>query len=594
MTLIFLRHPPIISAMDHPLDKEAIADILEEIGMLLELQGENPFKTRAYSHAAQTIRMLDQDLGALIDTDALSSIPGIGEALSKKITTLYTTGRLEYLDKLRTTVPEDFLTMIRIRGLGAKKIIQLHKQLNIRTLDELEAACRDDRLLAAKGFGKAMQDKILKGIEQLRRSEGLHLFAHVEPEMAALLSHLQTALADDDSISPTGEYRRLCSVIRDLPLLAASDAHSRIIDHFAAYVKEESVLERTSDRCRIRLDSGIESNLYVVPKDVFSFALHHATGSHAHAEGLRQWAQKKGMFLTENGLTAKGKPVNCRDEEAIFAALGLADIPPELREDTGEIAAAAKGALPRLIERADIRGAFHVHTNMSDGANTLEQLATAAKAAALEYIGIADHSRSAYYAHGLSVEQVVRQIQEIDRLNAADIGVYLFKGIEVEILPDGRLDYDEEILRLFDFVIAAIHSHFSMPEREMTDRISRAMEHPHVTMLAHPTGRLLLSRDPYAVNLAEVIDCAASLGKVLEINAYPDRLDLDWRWCKAAKEKGVLMAINPDVHQASGFDALRYGVNEARRGWLEATDCLNTQSLDAVRQFLVYRKKSKK
>ena len=559
--------------------------------MLLELQGENPFKTRAYSHAAQTLRTLERDLGELIETDALSSIPGIGEALNKKITTLYTTGHLDYLNKLRTAVPEEFLTMLRVRGLGAKKIIQLHQQLNIRTLDDLEAACREGRLLTVKGFGKAMQDKILKGIEQLRSSEGLHLYAHVEPEMAALLAHLHPALTAGDTISPTGALRRRCSVIGTLHLLADTDAGGALVDRFAAYVKAESVLEKTDDRCSIRLDNGIEAELHVVSKGVFPFALHHATGSSEHNDALRQWAQKKEMALTGTSLSAKGRPLACNNEASLFAALGLADISPELRENTGEIEAAARGTLPRLIERTDIRGAFHIHTNMSDGANTLEQLAAAAKASGLEYIGIADHSRSAYYANGLSVEQVVRQMLEIDRLNASNIGVHIFKGIEVEILADGRLDYDDEILDRFDFVIAAIHSRFNMPEREMTDRILKALAHPRVTMLAHPTGRLLLSRQAYAVDLTEIIDCAATLGKVLELNAHPERLDLDWRWCKAAKEKGVMIAINPDAHHMSGLEDLRYGVYEARRGWLEAADCLNTRPHEAVQQYL-YQKKS--
>ncbi len=567
------------------LSNRDIADILDQIALILELKGDNPFKARAYANAARIILDLGEDLGDLIGRGELKSIRGIGEALSKKISELFGTGQLAYYNELKTSVPQDHLKMLRVRGLGPKKILLLHQALNINTIEELEAACKEDLLLSIRGFGPKVQEKILNGIEQLRIHGDRRLYPDVIGEARRILSYLESGRAAHGAFSLAGSLRRKCAIIRDINLVGAVDRPSEAADLFASYPGATRVLEKGDCRCVALLGSDLQAELKIVRPEEFPFALNFLTGSADHQAALREWAARRGMLLTARGLSAGG-PVACPDEEGLYAALGLTFIPPELRENTGEIEAAALGRLPGLIGPEDIRGIFHVHSRYSDGTDTIETLAAAANQLGLGYIGIADHSRSAYYARGLSLEAIRRQHEEIDHLNSLGHRIRILKGIELEILPDGRLDYDEETLESFDFIVAAVHTHFSMPEPEMTARIIRALEHPRVTMLAHPSGRLLLSREPYAADMSRIIAAAAKNGKVLELNAHPYRLDLDWRFCKVAKSLGVKIAVNPDAHQSAGLLDLQYGIDHARKGWLEPTDCLNTLPLDRILSFL--------
>lgn len=574
--------------MDKQQSAKQIAAVFEEIATLLELKGENPFKSRAYSNAAGIIRGLEGELNVLVERGELSEIPGIGAALSKKISEFVKTGKLKYFDDLKATVPAGHLQMLAIRGLGPKKIRRIHQSLGIDTVDELEKACNENRLPGIRGFGKKIQENILKGIELLRVRGGFRLYSEAIGEADSLLAYLEAY--GRGSYSLAGPLRRGCELIRDIDIVASNKHPDVLAEHLFSFPKRLKILDKDRNRFKMILDSGVQVNLKAVGENTFPFALLSATGSPEHYESLVNRALSLGMTLDGQGLSTSAGPVPCRDEKEIFSALGLPFIAPELREARGEIEAAALGRLPHPVEMKDIKGILHVHTKYSDGTDTIETLADAARFLGYRYIGISDHSRSAFYAGGLSIEDISRQHEEIDILNGRGSDIHIFKGIEVEILPDGSMDYDDKVLERFDFIIAAVHSHFNMAEPDMTGRIVRALEHPLVTMLAHPSGRLLLSREPYAVDLDRVIDAAAAHGKVIELNANPYRLDLDWRFCRKAKEKGVKISINPDAHHWTGFYDLRYGVNQARKGWLEASDCLNTLPPDEIRSFFYSRK----
>ena len=559
--------------------------ILEEIGVLLELKGESPFKSIAYANAARRLESLDEDLDALVSRGALTSIKGIGEALSRKITELVTTGRLEYYEKLKASVPPGHLEMLRIPGLGPKKIRALHEKLSIETLGELEYACMENRLVELPGFGARTQEKILAGIEHLKRYRERRLcseaLAAAEPLLAKLQGHPGVVEA-----SMAGSLRRGNETVKDIDLVAAANDPEALSSWFASQPDVESVIARGATKVSVFLKAGINADLRIVSPREYPFALHHFTGSKEHNVAMRGRAKQLGIKMNEYGLFRDDALLTCRSEQEVFAALGLAWVPPELRENTGEIEAAETGVMPSLVEMKDIRGIFHIHTTASDGASTLEALVAAAKRMGLEYIGITDHSESAFYAGGLTPEDVRKQHRAIDALNRRDPAFRIFKGIEADILPDGRLDYDEATLGSFDFVIAAVHSHFGMSGEEMTRRILRALENRRTTILAHPTGRLLLAREPYALDLERVIDAAAALGKVIELNANPHRLDLDWRYCKYAKRQGARIAVNPDAHHVEGLADMRYGLSIARKGWLEAPDIINCMGLEEMTTFL--------
>ena len=575
--------------MKKMLTKETIIQILEEIATLLELTGENPFKSRAYQNAARNLEKSEVDFDELVKENRLTEIEGIGEAISKKLTELIQTGKLEYYEKLKDSVPPGHLEMLKIPGLGPKKIHALYEQLGVKDVGELEYACLENRLVDLKGFGEKTQDNILAGIAKLKVYKERRLYAEVAVEAEVLLEYLKRDKSIL-SISIAGSLRRGNETVKDIDILAASKNPEKLGGHFTSYERIETVTANGETKVSVVLKSGINADLRIVTSAEYPYALHHFTGSKEHNTAMRGRAKDMGLKMNEYGLFRGEKNIKCANEEELFATLKLQFIEPELRENMGEIQAAEKNELPKLVEEKDVRGIFHVHTNFSDGGETLENMARAAREMGLQYIGISDHSRSAYYAGGLQIEDIKKQHELIDKLNEKLKPFHIFKGIEADILPDGSLDYDEKTLARFDFVIAAVHSNFNMPAREMTARLKKALQNKYATMLAHPTGRLLLSREPYAVNLEEVIDTAAKFGKAVELNANAHRLDLDWRHCIYAKRKGVKIAINPDAHQIAGLRDVSFGVKIARKGWLSSEDCLNCMSLVRMKEYLARNK----
>ncbi len=578
--------------------KEQVVAILSEIGTLLELQGENAFKCQAYHNAARTIEQLDRDLADVVATGELGTLKGIGEALQLKITTLVTTGKLPYYDNLRAQVPEGLLTMLRVAGLGPKKVRALHQQLGIDTLDKLKAACESGSVAGLKGFGEKTQQKILEGIEFIKLTGTRLRIDQVLPVAVGLIQELKQ-LPEVQRIELCGSLRRRKETIKDIDILVSSNTPQPIMDRLVTLPGVVQVIGTGSTKTSVVVESTtgghralINCDLRVVSDEQFPFALHYFTGSKEHNVAMRVRAIDRGLKLNEYGLAGPSRTVQAKDEADIFRALDLDYIPPELREDTGECAAAENGKLPHLLQRADIQGVFHCHTTWSDGANTLEEMAHAAHKLGLKYLGLGDHSHSLTVANGLSPERVRQQQEQIDALNKKLKGLHLFKGIECDILADGSLDYDDEVLSTFDYVVASVHSHFNLTRDEMTDRILKAMRHPLVTMLGHPTGRLLLRREAYQVDLDAVLHEAARLGTMIEINAHPMRLDLDWIHCKRARDLGVTLVINPDAHHIDDIAYYAYGVDVARRGWLDKGNVFNTHSLAEVTRELQRRKKA--
>lgn len=559
-----------------------IAQLLQEMGTLLELSGENPFRTRAYHNAAQALESLPSDLRPWLEDGRLAEVSGIGPAIHAKIAQLLTTGQLPALEKLRQETPPGLIALLRVPGLGPKKIKILHESLNIVSLADLRAAAESDGISRLKGFGAKTQAKILEGIAFVEKVSDRILLSQagrlVEPLYQALKAH-----RDVKRIAVCGSLRRCAETIGDLDLLISSDSPASVLEAFARLPEVAQVLALGESKASIRLANGVQCDLRGVSDEQFPFALHYFTGSKAHNIAMRKRAIARGLKLSEYGLEGENRWIACRDEAELFATLGLAYLPPESREDQGEIELAETGSLPQLIEIGDLKGAFHNHTDWSDGGNTLEEMAMAAHDRGWSYLGIADHSRSAAYAGGLSIERVRDQWRAIDALNQRYGSEFrILKGIECDILVDGSLDYPDDLLASFDYVVASVHSQFGLSRQAMTERIVRAVRHPLVTMLGHPTGRLLLQREAYAVDLDQVIEAAARSGCMIEINASPYRLDLDAIHCKRAAQLGVRLAINPDAHSITGLDDVTYGVHVARRAGLTRAAVLNTEPLDVV------------
>jgi DNA polymerase (family 10) len=566
------------------MQNKSIPTVLKEIAMLLEVKGENPFKARAYYNAANILSGVT-DLDDLIRQKRLREIKGIGEALSKKIEEYSLTGKMEYLEDLTKEVPESLLELMEIPNLGPKRIKVLYDELGVRSIGELEYACKENRLVNLVGFGMKTQEKVMKGIEFLKRHKGEFLFGDIYPEAERIKKRLVSVVAPE-WVEVCGSIRRRKEIVRDMDILAAADNHEKVTAFFVSMPEVDEVLLTGDTKTSVRLVSGIEADLRVVRQEEFPCALMYFTGSKEHNVRLRAIAKKKGWKLNEYGLFQDDRMLPCHSEEEVYKALGLAWVPPELREDLGEVEAAEEDRLPVILTVDDIKGVFHVHTDFSDGMDSLEKMAEEAQRLGYLYVGISDHSKSAYYAGGLKPETVRRQWEMIDAINERNRSFHIFKGIESDIQPDGSLDYDEEILRGFDFVIASIHSGFTMKKDDMEKRIIRAMENPYTTMLGHPTGRLLLSRDGYQCDMVKLIDAAAGNRVIMELNASPYRLDIDWRYLKYAKDKGVMISINPDAHGAAGLREVFYGVGIARKGWQERKDVLNTQGVNDIKDTL--------
>lgn len=577
------------------MDALRVAQVLDEMGTLLELRGENPFRCRAYRNAAQALKGLSGDLAEPLARGELADVPGLGPAMLEKIARLVTTGGLPEHDDLRRETPPGLIALLRVPGLGPSKIKALRDELGIGSLAELKAAAESGRLASVKGFGAKTQAKILEGVAFVETIGQRMLQHHARRRAAPWVPWLE-AQEGVRRVEIAGELRRRAETISGLALAFAADDPTAVVERIAARPDVDEVLGRGVGRglasIALRLADGLPCEVVGALPAQFGPALWSATGSAAHGESLRRRASAFGLLLRDAELIGtEGSPIACPDEADLFAALGLPVIPPELREGRGEVEAAAEGRLPPLVERADLRGTFHCHTDWSDGGATLEEMAEAARALGLEYLGIADHSRAAAYAGGLSIERVRAQWEAIDALNARfNASFRLFKGTECDILADGSLDYPEDVLAGFDYVVASVHSRFNLPRDEMTARIVRAVSHPRVTMLGHPTGRLLLSRDAYAVDLGPVIEAAAAHGTAIEINADPHRLDLDDEWARRARDAGVMIVINPDAHSTGGLENLDYGLGQARRAGLAPADVLNTLGADAVADHLAARR----
>jgi len=581
------------------MDKHAVAHALEEMAGLLDLKGENAFKVRAFQNAARTVADYTGDLEADVASDAFADVKGIGPATLEMVRECIATGRSSALDALRAEVPAGLVQMLRISGMGSAKVRAVQDQLGITTLDGLEAAARDGRLAGLKGFGAKTAAKILKGIEFLRRTAGLRLVHHGD-RRAAVLAGALDALPGVERVEVAGDLRRRLEVVRDFDLVAevvpvpegrgpgAASAPSALGETLVRGGAATAVVSADAAGFRVRLDDGATATVTCAPASRFGHALVRATGSAAHLEHLARRAAERGLTLDAAGLRRGAAEVPCPDEASLFAALGLAWIPPEVREGTDEVARAGAGPLPRLVERGDLRGLLHCHTTYSDGTNSVAELAEACRALGYAWIGITDHSVAAAYAGGLSPERVAKQHAEIDAWNRASPGLRILKGIEADILADGQLDYGPEVLGRFDFVIGSVHSRFDLDEETMTARVLRALDDPHLTILGHPTGRLLLTRDPYAVDMQRVIARAAERGVAIEINADPQRLDLDWRLCRQARDAGVAISIGPDAHSLAGLANVDIGIGIARKGWLTAEDILNTKDAEG---FAAYAKR---
>ena len=574
------------------MDKGQVAEVLVNIATLLELKGENPFKTRAYQNAARTIETLSEPLDKVVAEARLGDIKGIGEALQQKITELVTTGRLQYYEDLKAATPPGLVAMLDIPGLGSKKIKALHDELGIDTVEKLEQACKDGRIAGLKGFGEKTQTNILEGIERRRSYASRHLISEALPQADSMLEALRSH-PDVVRCSAAGSLRRHREVIGDIDLLASSKQPAEVIEFFTSQPGIIKVLAKGETKASVLLEGGIQADLRVVSDAEYSSALLYFTGSKEHNIVMRQRAIDRGLRLNEYGLfhskeeTRDAKLlVKCRTEEEIFEKLGLHYIPPEMREDMGEIALAEKGPLPRLIEWTDLKGSLHNHSTWSDGHQCPEEIAKAMRELGLAYWGITDHSKSSFQANGLDATRVRQQLKEIAAINATlakeGTDFRLLTGTEVDILKDGSLDFPDDLLAELDVVIASIHSSFNQTEAETTQRLIGAAQNPYVHILGHLTGRLLLDREPYKVDQRAVIDACAETGTWIELNAHPKRFDLDWRLWPYAKSKGVKCVINCDAHRFEHAGFLRLGAGIARKGWLTREDVVNTLPLKAL------------
>jgi DNA polymerase (family 10) len=574
------------------MDKGQIAEILSEIGMLLELKGEVIFKTRAYANAARTLEGLTEPLDKLIAENRLGESKGIGEALQKKITELATTGKLAYYDELKASIPPGLLEMMQVPGLGPKKVKALHDKLGLETMAQLEDACRDGRVAELDGFGEKTQAKICEGINFRRQYASRHLLSEAisaaEPILESLRAH-----PDVTRCSMAGSSRRSKEIIGDIDFLASSRRPTAVIDFFANQPGVINVTAKGQTKVSVVLKGGIQADLRVVSDPEFPFALAYFTGSKDHNIIMRQRAIQRGLRLTEYGLFKSDVEtrdpkllVSCCTEDEIFARLGLDYIPPELREDAGEFAAAEQHTLPRLVEWTQLKGSLHNHSNWSDGRGSLEEIAAYMNDLGCAYWAITDHSKSSFQANGLQPERLRQQIGEIRALNeklaAEGVDFRLLTGSEVDILSGGRLDFDDHLLAELDVVVASVHQGFTQNEAEMTKRVIAAAENPFVHILGHLTGRLLLEREAYKINQAAVIDACAQTGTWIELNANPLRFDLDWRLWHYAKDQGVKCVINCDAHRLEHAGFLRLGAGIARKGWLEKKDVINTLPLDKL------------
>lgn len=569
-----------------PIHNADIARVFEEIADLLEIQGANPFRIRAYRNAARTVGEFGRDVGALLAAgEDLTRLPGIGDDLAGKIREIVETGKCALLDRLRRELPPAITELLHIPGLGPKRVRALWHDLDVQTIEQLYRAARDGRIRSLAGFGEKTELKILQAVEAHISTVRRFKLATAAQYADSLVVHLGQ-VPGVKQVEVAGSFRRMRETVGDLDILVTAQAKSPVMARFTTYDEVKEVLSVGPTRASVILRCGLQVDLRVVEEASYGSALVYFTGSKAHNIAIRRIAQERGLKINEYGVFRGEKRVAGETEASVYQAVGLPLIPPELREDRGEIDAARAGRLPKLVELADLRGDLHVHTKATDGHATIREMAHAAQALGLEYIAITEHSRRLTVARGLDPQRLLKQCDEIDRLNDELKGITILKGIEVDILDDGALDLPDSVLSKLDLVVGAVHSKFDLPRAKQTERILRAMDNRYFTILAHPTGRMIEQREPYDADMLRIIRHARQRGCFLELNAHPERLDLLDTWCLTAKEEGVPVAINSDAHSTQDFGNLRFGVGQARRGWLEAKDILNTRPLKALRKIL--------
>lgn len=556
-----------------PIHNVDIAQQFETTADLLEIKGENPFRIRAYRNAARVVEDLPHELATMVEAETdLTELPGIGKDLAEKIRDIVTQGSSPALEKLRKELPPHITDLLNLPGLGPKRVRTLYQELKVVDLETLRKAAEAGQIRELPGLGEKTEKHILEAIQSQADSSRRFLRAHVMPYAESYQAYLRTC-AHVKKIDLAGSYRRGRETIGDLDFLVWAEEPTAVMEHFVAYDEVRDILAQGETKSSVVLQSGVQVDLRVVPEASYGAALHYFTGSKAHNIAMRKRAQQRHWKLNEYGLFEGEKAVAGCDEEGIFAALELPWIPPELRENRGEL---DTDALPELITEADIRGNLHAHSRWSDGKNTIAEMAAAAQEAGYEYLAITDHSKRLTVANGLNEDRLIEQIEEIDEINQSLSDFVLLKGIEVDILEDGSLDLPDSVLSLLDVVIVSVHSKFNLPADKQTERILRAMDNPNTTFVAHPTGRLLLSRPPYAVDVPKLIQQAKQRGCFLELNANPQRLDLNDSYCQLAKQEGVRLCINTDAHNRMDVAAFSHGIAQARRGWVEAKDVVNT------------------
>lgn len=569
-----------------PVHNNDIANVFDEIADFLEIEGENPFRIRAYQNAAHTIRGLGPELKDMVADNAdLTSLPGIGKELAAKIHEILETGTAKALVKLQERIPKTVLEILRLPNLGPKRVRVLYNDLKIKTLKQLSQAARKGRIRALEGFGEKTEKAILEAIKARAQKEKRFKLAEAKPVVDSLIEYLKKT-PGVSKVVVAGSYRRARETVGDLDILVTARKGSAVMDRLTEYDEVDDVLSRGSTRSSIVLRCGLQVDVRLVAQTSFGAALQYFTGSKAHNIVIRRLGQQRGLKINEYGVYRFEKRVAGNTEASVYRTLDLPLIAPELRENRGEIEAAREKRLPNLIEFSDLKGDLHVHTDYTDGRNSLREMALAAKKRGYKYLAITEHSERLKIAGGLDPPKLLKQMEEIERLNEALKGISLLKGIEVEILEDGRLDFADNVLAKLDLVVGTIHSHFGLSLQKQTERILRAMDHPYFTFLAHPTGRLINEREPYEADMLQIIGKARERGCFLELNANPKRLDLYDTYCQVARSEGVLVAINSDAHQVNALDDIGFGVGQARRGWLEKGDVLNTRSLAQLRKLL--------
>ncbi len=583
------------------MDKNQIVNMLEEIAALLALQEKSSvFEVRAYENAARALGSLDGDIQTLIRENKLKGTPGLGAGTIKRIEEAAETGHIAFYDELRANTPPVKLEMMRIPGVGPKKINVIYAQLHVESIAELEQACQDDKVAHLPGFGKKTQDKILQGIAFLTQHSGRFLYPVAEDEAEQIRAALATR-SDVVRLQIAGSLRRKRETVKDIDMVlsvaddAGDEVRTSLMDFFTQQPSVQAITGKGDTKSSVVLSTGIAMDLRVVNDSQFPYTLHHFSGSREHHIALRRRALSMDITINDYGMfrgkDPQGELIPCKNETEMYAALDMDYIEPELREDTGEIEAAAQHKLPTLVQASDIRGVLHVHSTWSDGQNSIREMAEACMAHGYSYLGLTDHSKVAAYANGLNEERLRKQGEEIDRLNEEFAGRFvILKGSECDILRDGSLDFNDETLASLDFVVASIHSNFTLSLEEQTNRMLRAISNPYVDIIAHPTGRILLERSGYEIDMEAVVDAAAAHDVCIEINAHPSRLDLDWRLVHKARDKGIPIPIDPDAHALAGFDVMRYGIGIARKGWLCASDVPNTLDIDALRTFFRTRR----